>query len=245
MNLPNKIKLALEDIYSKTSPVSIFLYGSQARGDATPKSDYKVGILYKAIEKIHRFDLQEMHSIENLNIYPFIYEDFIQYSLDSPFPEALYLRSLFDGGAFTLYGKKVVEETSPPAILTSDLLEEISFEIAYALGALLSFRKKDISTASDQFVKAIMYGSRLLIMLRKKKYVLRYDEIITNTVKLYIPDEYKDLILRTSKIRKGTNSLQLQDIYTGISYLNQVIRTEIKKMLGQGNDVVLEGVRKT
>jgi hypothetical protein len=243
MDIPNEVKKALEVIYKETSPVSIFLYGSRARGDATPDSDFEIGILYTTETKVGRSDLAKMHSIENLSLYPFIYEDFIRYQLDTPFPLALYLRSLFDGGAHTLYGETVVEKIKLPAVMVSDLLEEISFQIAYAVGALLSFRENDMTTARNQIVKAIIYGSRVLLIVREKKLLHRYDEILARMNDLELTDEYKDLLKQVGSLRDGVGDLQIQTIFTGIAYLNQVVRKEVKELLRHGNPTILEGAQ--
>lgn len=75
IRITTAVKDVLEKIYKNTSPVSIFLYGSRARTDFKPDSDYEVGVLYFKDKKIRRSELAKMHNIKGLNIYPFVYEE--------------------------------------------------------------------------------------------------------------------------------------------------------------------------
>ncbi len=242
MNLPQDIQGVLSNVYESTKPVSIFVYGSQAKGDNVENSDFEVGVLYYKDSKVGRSELSEMHAIENLRMYPFIHEDFIKYNLDTPFPLATYMRSLLDGGSKTVYGDKTVESMTVPQILVSDLLEEISFQIARAVGSLLSFRQKDMVTATDQFVKSVLYGSQVYIVDQKGKYILRYDEIVEQVIGSELDEEYKKLVTSAMKIRKSEEALSMQMIFTAISYLNQIVRRSVKQQMRQGNKVMLEGV---
>lgn len=239
MTLPKDVNDVLDKINKETSPVSIFVYGSQARGDHIPESDYDVGVLYEEKDKINRSSLSKMHDIKGLNIYPFVYENFTMDKLDTPFPTAFYLRSLIDGGAKTTHGEKVVEEIQPPPITVTDLLEEISFQIAYALGALLSFRQNDTVTAKNQLVGSIMHGSRVFLALNGE-YVQRYDDILSHIKQSELDDKYKSLIEYAMKVRNNNDKINPEMIFTAISYLNQVVRHEVKKKLSYGNTVILD-----
>ena len=46
MDIPRTINEVIDRVYSQTKPVSIFVYGSRARGDHLKDSDYEVGVLF-------------------------------------------------------------------------------------------------------------------------------------------------------------------------------------------------------
>ena len=213
MTLPKDVNDVLDKVNKETSPVSIFIYGSQARGDHIPESDYEVGVLYKEKNKISRSSLSKMHNVKGLNIYPFVYENFTTYQPDTPFPTAFYLRSLFDGGAKTIHGEKVVEEIQPPAITI---------------------------TAKDQLVGSIMYGSRVLLALNGM-FVQRYDDILARIKQSELDDEYKELIEYAMRVRNNKDKIRPEMIFLAISYLNQVVRQQVKEKLSDGNTIVLDG----
>ena len=72
---PTHILAVLEKIFTDTSPLCIFLYGSISRGDSVPESDYEIGVLYHQKLKISRNVLATYHQLKNLKIYPFSLED--------------------------------------------------------------------------------------------------------------------------------------------------------------------------
>ena len=95
--IDKKIFSALETIFSKTKPISIFLYGSRARTDFKKDSDYEVGIIFDK-NKIGRSEIAKMHNLKNLVVYPFLLSDLKNYDLDTPFPKAIYLKELIETG---------------------------------------------------------------------------------------------------------------------------------------------------
>src|SRR3989304_4798769 len=116
--MDKQVDKVISKVYEETKPISIFVYGSRARNDFKKYSDYEIGVLFEKDKKWGRSELKQLHSLENLNLYPFVYEDFIKYSLDTPFPRAVYLRELMEG-AKTIKGKQIVETMKPPAVLIS------------------------------------------------------------------------------------------------------------------------------
>lgn len=240
MEIPNEIQEVFDKINEQAKPISIFIYGSRARGDFKKNSDYEVGVLFNREKKWGRRELKQLHNLEGLNLYPFVYEDFIKYSLDTPFPRAVYLRELLEG-AKTVVGKKVVEDMKLPAVKVSDLLEVGTFQIAYALGAVLSSRQEDWITASIEFTKSVLFGARVLVILEEKKFPLEYGEIAEHALKLELESQYKDLIRHAIEVRKGVKIDPLQ-LYTNITFLNQVVLQKVKDELKKGNRILLEGI---
>jgi len=239
MDIPKDIENVFDKIDKQAKPVSIFVYGSRARGDYKKDSDYEVGVLFEKDKKWGRRELKQLHNLINLNLYPFVYEDFVKYSLDTPFPRAVYLRELLSG-AKTARGKKVVEEMEPPAVRISDLLEVGTFQIAYALGAVLSSRQEDWITASIEFTKSVLFGARVLVILDTRKFPLEYREIAEQALKLKLEPQFKDLIRHAIKVRKGGKPDPVQ-LYMNITFLNQVVLQKVKDELIKGNKILLKG----
>lgn len=239
MDIPKEVDEILNKIFQKAKPVSIFIYGSRARGDYKKDSDYEVGVLFERDKKWGRRELKQLHDLDSLNLYPFVYEDFIKYSLDTPFPRAVYLRELLSG-AKTVRGKEVVENMKLPAVRMSDLLEVGTFQIAYALGAVLSSRQEDWITTSIEFTKSVLFGARVLVILETKKFPLEYGEIAEQALKLELEPQFKDLIKHAIGVREGAKVDPVQ-LYTNITFLNQVILQRVKDEVKKGNKILLKG----
>ena len=239
MDIPKDIEAIFDKIYEQAKPVSIFVYGSRARGDYKKDSDYEVGVLFERDKKWGRRELKQLHNLDNLNLYPFVYEDFIKYSLDTPFPRAVYLRELLDG-AKTVRGKKIAGDMKLPAVRVSDLLEVGTFQIAYALGAVLSSRQEDWVTTSIEFTKSVLFGARVLVVLETKKFPLEYGEIVEQALKLELEPQFRDLIKHAIEVRKGAKIDPLQ-LYTNITFLNQVVLQRVKDKLKRDDEIFLKG----
>lgn len=237
IEIPKKIQDLLINIYNTTNPVSIFLYGSRARTDFIETSDYEIGVLYKKENKVSRSDLARMNNIINLRVYPFDFEEFINGTLDTPFPKNIYMRSLI-AKATTLYGDKVVETLNPPSIKMIDLFEEAIFQISRAYTAMLSEREGDDVNAKEGFVKSCLYSTAVLVMLKLQKFPVGYDEITTFSVNLNLEQEYIDLIKHSIDVRNGSN-LDKQMLFKNMSYINKVVIKQIKLELETGNKIVI------
>ncbi|WKZ25340.1 MAG: hypothetical protein QY322_03025 [bacterium] len=237
VDLPKNIQKALNNIYVTTSPTSIFLYGSRARADFIEGSDYEVGVLYKENKKVSRSDLEKMNGVDNLRIYPFDHDQFINGDIDTPFPNNTYMRSLVTK-AITLYGNTVVETLTPPKIRMIDLFEEATFQISRAYTAMLSDREGDIVSAKAGFVKSVLYGTSVLIALKLQKFVVSYDEIVRLSRSLNLSDEYVRLIEHSFDVRNGAE-LEKQMLYKNMSYISKEVIAPIKTELGLGNKVII------
>ena len=239
MNLPKEVQKVFDKIEKEAKPISIFVYGSRARSDFKKESDYEVGVLFERDKKWGRRELSQLHSIKGLNLYPFIYEDFVKYNLDTPFPKAIYMRELIEG-AKTAKGKRVVETMELPKIKLSDLLERISFDTAYALAAVLSSRQEDWITTSQEFSKSALFGARVLVIMEARKFPLTYDEIAKEVEKIDLQEEYKLLLKHALNVRKGAK-LETSYLYTNISFLNQAVGSRLKSLYKKGDKVILKG----
>lgn len=238
MNISKEVGEVLDKIARQTKPVSIFIYGSRARKDFKKDSDYEVGVIYKQENYIHRRELKKMHSLDCLNIFPFFYKDFIKHQIDTPFPKAVYLRDVILGGR-TFSGVKIVENTKPPSVSLTDLLEVVIFQQAYALAATHSFKQGDLVTSATHFIKSLLYALRVLVIIGKKKFPLTFDEIVKEAKGLKLKEEDVDLIQHAIDVRNGIRP-ELDKLYANISFLNMVVLKKVKKNLLKGNRVILQ-----
>ena len=229
----NKIEDIIKAITEKFDPVSIFLYGSRARTDSLSRSDYEIGVLYKRTKKISRTELKEINTNKDVVLYPFEYEDFLAYKIDTPFPENIYFRELIKAGK-TLHGEKVIENLEPPKITTLDLLQRIRFDTGFALAAILSKRNGDEITAATEFPKSCLFGVRCLLILDTKSFPLTYDDIYEQSKKLDL-GEYRDVIEHAFAVRKGAK-IDENLLYRNVSLLNKVIKNRILESFRKDGD---------
>ncbi|MBI4120508.1 MAG: hypothetical protein HY454_03510 [Parcubacteria group bacterium] len=222
--MDTKLEETIKAITEKFDPVSIFLYGSRARTDSLSRSDYEIGVLHKRDKKISRTELKEANQHKNIVLYPFEYEDFLAYKIDTPFPENIYFRELVEAGK-TLYGEKVIENLKPPKITTLDLLQRIRFDTGFALAAVLSKRNGDEITAATEFPKSCLFGVRCLTILETKSFPLTYDDIYEQSKRLDL-GEYRGVVDHAFAVRKG-EKIDENFLYRNVSLLNKIIKNRI------------------
>jgi len=234
-----KIDTVLKKIIETCNPVSVFLYGSRARADFLKRSDFEIGVLIPTDRYVSRSELKKAVGEEGINVYPFRLEDFKNRIIDTPFQKIIYLRELVSAGK-TLYGEKVVENMKAPAITVVDVMQDLRFNMGYALGALISHRNKDFKTASLEFYKSCLFGTRSLLILKKRKFALSYDEIFSLSKELDL-DVYPDLVKTAYNCRVGKAKYSEMDIFQNISYLNKFIEPELMKYFEKyGNKVLIK-----
>jgi len=221
----NKLDRVLKKIEKLCNPVSVFIYGSRSRSDFLRTSDFELGVLLPQKRYIGRSKIRKSIKQKGFNIYPFEYESFIKYNIDTPFQKSIYLRELVLGGK-TLRGRKVIESMKPPSIKVIDILQDLRFGLGLAFAAMHSYRNKDRITASFEFYKSCLYGLRCLEILKLKKFPLGYDEIYKLSKKVKL-DEYKTLVATAYKIRKGKVKIKEQYIFKNISFLNDFIEKQL------------------
>ncbi len=202
ITMTGDVEEALKYIFDKTKPISIFIYGSRARTDFMPTSDYEVGALYSKENKPRRSEIAALHKVAGMNVYPFVAEDLEQYNLDTPFPIAIFLRELIGGSGKTIFGKKVLEKMELPEIKLTDLLERAAFDVATAFAALRSFRTNDLINTAINF-KSAMFGVRVLEICKLKKFPYTYDKIFEVAKELGLSHEYIAMLDHAMKSRNG------------------------------------------
>ncbi len=203
------------------NPISIFLYGSRARTDFMKKSDFEIGVFFSKDNYAGRNEIKKIVSNELFNIYPFEYEHFIQGKIDTPFQKNIYLCELILAGK-TLSGEKIIEKMKAPQIGIIDLIQDLRFNLGYALASVISHRNGDKKTASYEFYKSCLFATRDLEILQLKVFPIGFNNILNFSKKLNI-NEYKNLVEKAFNIRKSKQKYKEQDIFKNISYINEFI----------------------
>jgi len=215
-------------------PISIFLYGSRARKDFLRESDFEIGIIFRRKDYVGRREIKKIVNKGGFNIYPFIYESFTTGVLDTPFQKKIYLRELVSTGK-TLFGEKVVENMQAPQINIIDAIQDLRFNLGYALASIISHRNGDKKTASLEFYKSCLFATRDLEMLKLGTFPLTYDEIFRISKKINL-GEYGGLVEKAFSIRKGKDEYKEGELFENISYLNDFIEPLLLKFFEENKD---------
>lgn len=234
---PVDIEQVLNQIEEVCKPTSIFLYGSQARGDTTPRSDYEIGVLLPADKYVGRAVLRDAIKEPNASVYPFRLEQFLAGNPDTPFNKKIYMREVIASGK-TLRGEKLIEGMQLPSIETIDILSDAQFNLGYALAATIAHRDNSPTTANLLFYKSCLFGARALIMKKTGKLPATYDEIVAAAKQLNL-EEYAGLVDAAYEARQ-TGIYDPAMLFKNISFLNQLIIPAIRDQLEGGNKNVVE-----
>jgi len=226
-NIPTEILTVLEKVFDDTKPISIFLYGSQSRGDITKNSDFEIGVIYSSETKVSRQELAKYHDLKNLKIYPFALEHIQSHNVDTPFPKNIYIKDILQNGII-IKGDDILKTISLPTITKNDLLEQINFCLGRAYSAVVSHRNNDLISTADGFTKSVFYGFMVLIFLRQNIFTTSYNKILEESRNLEINSEYLELINHVNQIRNNNVDIDSSKLYKNISFLN-FVRSEILK----------------
>ena len=221
-------KLILEKL-KKYNPKSIFVYGSKATNSCNSKSDYEIGVIFDEKNYVSKTKINNDIKNKNFSIFPFRYNELINYDIDTPFEKNIYIGSLICGGAKTIYGEQIIENLPFPNISYLDLLFDSHFSLGKALCSYKIFKAGNISLSCELLYKSVFFATRNLIYSKTKKLVVEYNNIYAESKKLDIPDEYKKLLdisfdLRNEKI----NQCEEMFYFKAISYINKFIIPTIK-----------------
>jgi hypothetical protein len=222
--LPTKVQETVELVGAKSQPVSIFLYGSRAREDFTPKSDYEVGVVYDKEKRWKREELAALNPHREVNFYPFVIEEMRQGVLDTPFPKAFYLKELMMS-AQVVWGEQIFESIPQVPIRVVDVLEVLAYEKGYALASVLAMRKNNWELASFLFTKSALYGFKVLLAILQKKFVVDYQETMKLAKGLELYSDEQQLLDACEKARYRAINPEMALLYVNITFLNRTIPT--------------------
>ena len=232
------IQKIVANLMAFTNAKSIFLYGSRARDDFYPESDYEIGVVMNSDKYIERAEIKKQFNIEGVNIFPFIYEEIIVGTLDTPFQKSIYLKELIEGGR-TIAGEKIIETLSPPTIMLLDVIQDVRFNLGYSLAATHSHRNNDNETATLHFVKSCLFGTRDLIIFKNKKFLISYQNIVSISKNLNLPEEYAYLPDYALELREKKIPIEPNNLFRNISYLNKYIEKSLVETFKKEGNMVL------
>lgn len=176
---------------------------------------------------------------EDINIFPFYYEDFIAGNPDTPFQKSIYLREIIEAGR-TLAGEKIIENLKSPAISLLDVIEDVRFNLGYALAATHSYRNRDNVTASLHLSKSCLFGTRDYIIFKRKFFLISYEDILNASKKLDL-QYYDSLPLYAYKLKQGKANVDAKNLFQNISYLNKFIENELLSAFkSEGNKILIK-----
>ncbi len=223
----------------KFHPTSIFLYGSHAKGDAKPESDYELGLLFPEADYVLSATIRAASVSEKVSPYPFKLEAFVAGTPDTPFQKRLYMRELALT-ARTLRGEKIVENLTPLPIRLSDLLADAQFRLGCALSAVVAHKDGAIETAKTLFYKNALYAARDLVILQSGTFPTTHEDIYTQSIGLVQEwSEYVLVLEHAFDMRTSTESYVPERVFRNITFINQHVIPLIEaKIAEKGADFV-------
>jgi predicted nucleotidyltransferase len=204
----------------QTNPISVFLYGSRARGDNLIDSDWELGVIYQdGMRKTHK-QIQAL-TLEGVVAYSYELSEFTASKIVLPFVSSIWLKEI-NLTAKTVYGSKVVEEIKMPRVTRRDILNDLIFASARALDAMIAQRDGYLKLARDLFVKSSLFSMRDIIIAAGKDFPLSYYEIADIVLK-DLPEEFLDLPEQVLEIRTGSRKLTAELIFLNIKLITKTI----------------------
>lgn len=216
-------------------PKSVFLYGSRGRGDATPDSDYEIGVIFDDDKYVSRGDIHAAITNPKVKAYPFKWGELSTGSFSHVFQKSIYLREIIQGG------KTIAGEQIPPLpITTLDLIQRLRFDIGMALAALLSYRAGDMETSVEEFSKSCFFGFRCLEILQLETFPVGYEAIYDLSFKLVTEPKYRAVLDAAHKVRETGEPMSIDAIFDNISLLDTFVEPKIIAALNaKGNQNIL------
>lgn len=231
------IESLISRITTLFSPLSIFLYGSRARDDYLPDSDYEIGVLFSAADMIDESALQgAINADKQYRIYPYEVNSFISGDFDLPFEITIFLKKVSLRGR-TIWGKKVIESMETPPVTVVSVMRDIKFQIGRASDAVVCGNLGYDAMASQLFFKSCLLGSKDLIILETRTFPVSYKEILASSKNLNL-EEYagitdKAYLSRTEKVFKNG------DLLKNIWFLNRLVERRIIDFYRKNGDAIL------
>jgi predicted nucleotidyltransferase len=241
------VQRVINEIATKSKPISIFLYGSYTTGDYIARvSDLEIGVI-RENESVRFVQLKKTASKFsskklNLRIYPYDLKKLKDGTVDTPFTKNVFIRRLILTSK-TVYGKEVVENLSLPPITLLDAYREASVSTMRALNGILFLRNGLLKEGLEAAYKACLFATSSL-EYAIGEFPIGFKEIVKISKRLDLKEEWCDLIQKSLKIRTGNLKLDeekaMDFVFKVISYCNQVVEPRLLSELEKGNRIVVK-----
>lgn len=198
---------------------SIFLYGSRARGDNLPDSDWEIGVIFDEAQYLTRRELAPLQA-SGVVIYPFKYEELAAGIADVPFTQSIWLTELITA-AKTIGGEDVTSKIVLPEITSFDIVADNSFYKARSLDAMIAQREGQDSLARDLFVKSALLGARVLILAQGLEFPKSYPDILRIATPL-LNAESQSILRRALEVRTQNGAVTANETFDNIGLQMEV-----------------------
>lgn len=192
---------------------SVFLYGSRAREDNLPDSDWEIGAIFNREKYVSRRELAPLQA-DGVVIYPFKYEELATGIADVPFTRSIWLTELITT-AKTIGGEDVTSTIPLPEITTFDIIADNSFYKARSLDAMIAQREGHDLLARDLFVKSALLGARVLILAQGLQFPKSYPDIVHSATPL-LDEESQAILGRALEIRTQKGAVSANETFDNI-----------------------------
>ncbi len=206
---------------------SVFLYGSRARGDYLPDSDWEMGVIFDEEKYISRRELAPLQA-DGIVIYPFKYAELTVGIADVPFTRSIWLTELITT-AKTIGGEEVTNNIPLPEITVFDIIADNSFYKARSLDAMIAQREGHDSLARDLFVKSAFLGARGLLLAEGLQFPKSYLEIVHAATPL-LDTESQTILDRALTIRMNKETVTANETFDNIG-LQMEVEEKIRSRL--------------
>jgi hypothetical protein len=235
-----EIEYTLNKLEQDFKPVSIFIYGSHARTDARPTSDYEIGLLFPEKQYVLSATVRQAVGDKRVSPFPFKLEAFQSGNPDTPFEKRIYMRDLALTGR-TLRGEKIVEHIRPPAIRSIDIFADAKFSLGRALASTIAHKDNASKTARELFYKSALFAARDLAILKTRTFPLTYEQMFV-AAKPHVSffEECEKVLAHAIELRTSDLAYDPYLLYRNITFINQIVVPELQKYIeDEGPETIL------
>ncbi|MDP2705606.1 MAG: hypothetical protein Q8O49_00140, partial [bacterium] len=162
--------------------------------------------------------------------------------INSPFTKSVFIRHLILTSK-TIWGEKIMEYLSLPAITTLDAYREASFSTMRALAGLFSLRAGNLKEAQEMACKSCLFATLSLEYLIGE-FPIGFGNIVKLSKKIKIGPKEKKLVNIAYKMRQGKKYFSEDKMYDFIfeimTYSAQIAEVRIKEKLEKGNKILVK-----
>lgn len=233
----DNVKEIIDRTLEHFAPLSIFLYGSRARDDFLPCSDYEIGILFDRTNMVDECKLQDtINADSQFRIYPYELESFIAGNFDLPFETAIFLKKVAFRG-ITIWGEQIIENMKTPPVTVTSIMRDIKFQIGRASDAIVCGNSGYDKIAAQLFFKSCLLGCKDLIILETRTFPSSYKEILYSSKNIEL-QEYGGITDKAYKARVD-GTFEKKDLLNNVWFLNKFVERRIIESYRKMGDAVL------